>query len=88
MGECFRNRSMEAFGVFIILKFVSLETRNMRRSRECLVGWKHWKMVIGYACVLALITERGLPFPAAKRLALCGGEEACPLPRCRGLPLV
>ena len=37
--EWFRNRFMESFGVFIILKFVSLETRNMRRSRERLVRW-------------------------------------------------
>ena len=44
--------------------------------------------MIGYACILVLITERGLPFPAAKRLALCGGEEACPLPRCRGSAFV
>ena len=25
--------------------------RNMRRSREFLLGWKHWKLVIGYACM-------------------------------------
>ena len=78
--ECFRNRFMESFGVFIILKFVSLETRNMnnmRRSRESLLGWKHWKIVIGYACILALITDRGLAFPAAKRLAFVLGEGKC-----------
>ena len=57
------------------------------KVNDFLLGWKHWKIVIGYACILARITERGVPFPAAKRLALCGGEEACPLPRCRRLPL-
>ena len=51
------------------------------KVNDFLLGWQHWKIVIGYACILARITERGVPFPAAKRLALCGGEEACPLPR-------
>ena len=30
--------------------------------------------------------QRGLPFAAAKRLALCVGEEVCPLFRGRELP--
>ena len=73
--------------------FVSVETSNMRKLSECLLGWKYWKIVIGYACMLARIKEvypfqpqRGLPFAAAKRLALCVGEEVCPLCRGRGLP--
>ena len=49
------------------------------KVNDFLLGWQHWKIVIGYACILARITERGvpfrpqrgLPFAAVKRLALC-----------------
>ena len=81
MWGVFSKQSHGIFWSVYHIKVCFFGNEEHEKVNDFLLGWKHWKIVIGYACILARITERGVPFPAAKRLALCGGEEACPLPR-------